>query len=98
MQKPAGFRPMGGGGSLPKPIRAAGSVGGLCDVCGAAGALFTCTLCGKRVCSQHFHAGVCSECRKGRMLKGQEKQGSAVESDAAERLKKLKKRLGRESL
>jgi len=41
-------------------------VAGLCEVCGKNGFGFSCTLCGKRVCSDCFTVrGVCRRCAGG---------------------------------
>lgn len=41
------------------------TVGGVCNICGkAAKKLYTCELCGKTVCEQHYvvEEGICTEC------------------------------------
>jgi len=37
---------------------------GLCAICGRPGAMHTCRICGRNVCSEHFDIGygVCSSC------------------------------------
>ena len=44
------------------------SVTGLCQICEAAPARHTCSLCGRAVCATHWDAetGVCTECATGR--------------------------------
>ncbi|RLI95802.1 MAG: hypothetical protein DRO92_01035 [Candidatus Altiarchaeales archaeon] len=44
---------------------------GLCDICKKVAILYTCPLCGRRVCSEHFdiRRGVCVECIRGRYLR-----------------------------
>jgi len=41
---------------------------GLCDICGRPGKLFTCMLCGKRVCIACFalNRGLCKNCLSGK--------------------------------
>jgi len=41
---------------------------GLCSICGKPGAMYTCNLCGRVVCSQHFNSihGVCTHCMSGK--------------------------------
>ena len=38
---------------------------GLCSICGKPGAMFTCHLCGRLVCSNCFdnQHGICTHCR-----------------------------------
>ncbi|HHF55987.1 MAG TPA: orotate phosphoribosyltransferase [Thermoplasmatales archaeon] len=39
---------------------------GLCSICGKAGKMFSCRLCGKNVCSEHydFASGMCITCSR----------------------------------
>ena len=41
---------------------------GLCSICGKPGANFTCSLCGRLVCSNCFdvNSGVCVSCKMGK--------------------------------
>jgi len=41
---------------------------GLCSICGKPGAMFTCSLCGRLVCSNCFDSynSVCSNCKVGK--------------------------------
>ncbi|MGF3555325.1 MAG: orotate phosphoribosyltransferase [Thermoplasmatota archaeon] len=41
---------------------------GLCSICGRPGAMFTCILCGRLVCSTCFDNkhGICSNCKIGK--------------------------------
>ncbi|HOO54380.1 MAG TPA: hypothetical protein PLY09_07170 [Methanothrix sp.] len=41
---------------------------GICNICGRAGKLFTCRLCGRLVCARCFDpaVGVCRQCSGGR--------------------------------
>jgi len=41
---------------------------GVCNICGTAAKLYSCMLCGRMVCSEHFDArkGVCVVCLRGR--------------------------------
>lgn len=41
---------------------------GLCSICGRPGAMYTCHLCGRMVCPQHYDAahGVCTACAQGK--------------------------------
>jgi len=41
---------------------------GLCSICGKPGAMHTCRLCGRIVCSSCFdvHNGVCNNCKIGK--------------------------------
>ncbi len=45
-------------------------LGGLCDICGKADVVYTCPMCGKRVCTEHFNdvKGVCNVCLQGRFI------------------------------
>ncbi|MFH1447809.1 MAG: orotate phosphoribosyltransferase [Candidatus Micrarchaeota archaeon] len=45
-------------------------VAGLCDVCGKLTPMFSCSLCGARVCPACFDLNnrVCKNCEKGRKL------------------------------
>ncbi|HEX54536.1 MAG: orotate phosphoribosyltransferase [Candidatus Altiarchaeales archaeon] len=46
-------------------------VNGLCDICSNPGVLYTCSICGKRVCHRCYvsEKGVCILCLRGRFLK-----------------------------
>ncbi|MBD3389259.1 MAG: hypothetical protein GF416_09200 [Candidatus Altiarchaeales archaeon] len=47
---------------------------GLCDICGKAGAMYTCSLCGKRVCQLCVTVGgVCKYCVGGKSISEDEK-------------------------
>ena len=37
---------------------------GVCDICGKPDELHVCVKCGKRVCKEHYHNGLCSDCYK----------------------------------
>jgi hypothetical protein len=41
---------------------------GLCSICGKPGIMFTCMLCGRQVCSDHFdkNQGICTICKTGK--------------------------------
>ena len=42
---------------------------GLCDICGKQGILYSCSLCGKRVCGDCVSVrGVCKTCLSGRQI------------------------------
>ncbi|MDD5111223.1 MAG: orotate phosphoribosyltransferase [Candidatus Altiarchaeota archaeon] len=45
---------------------------GLCDNCGKSGRLYTCMLCGRRVCADCIDAGkrACKNCKGGRTTGG----------------------------
>ena len=44
-------------------------VSGLCNVCGKAGMLFPCNMCGRRVCTDCITVkGVCKQCIGGRTM------------------------------
>ena len=42
---------------------------GLCNICGKPGAMFTCHLCGKLVCTNCYEQeqGICVKCRIGKI-------------------------------
>lgn len=44
---------------------------GICSICGAGHAMYTCSLCGRIVCGNCFDSkhGVCKNCKKGKTLK-----------------------------
>ncbi len=44
---------------------------GICDICGRVSRLYTCILCGRRVCSRCYlpDKGVCMTCPRGRQVK-----------------------------
>jgi len=41
---------------------------GLCSICGRPGAMFTCVLCGRLVCSNCYDKshGICCSCKMGK--------------------------------
>ena len=50
---------------------------GICDICGDAGRLHSCMLCGRRVCLACYAGdkGVCKICLRGMKYKGMEVKG-----------------------
>jgi len=47
---------------------------GLCDICGKAATVYTCGLCGRRVCRGCITlGGVCKRCAGGRSIKADSK-------------------------
>ncbi len=46
----------------------ANNVAGVCAVCGRAGKVFSCQLCGAFVCDLHYdpEGDICMECKRGR--------------------------------
>jgi len=48
----------------------ANEMAGVCAICGRAGRLFTCSLCGSLACEMHYDpvSGMCSNCRRGRRM------------------------------
>jgi len=48
---------------------------GICDICGRAEILQSCTLCGKRVCSNCISGGICKVCMRGKFY---EKEDSKI--------------------
>ncbi len=48
---------------------------GICDICGKPDSLYTCKLCGRRVCREHITVGgVCKQCAGGRSIQADEKR------------------------
>jgi len=47
---------------------------GICNICGKARKLYTCSLCGRLVCANCFdpHNGICRQCAGGRKSKVQD--------------------------
>jgi hypothetical protein len=43
---------------------------GLCSICGKPGAMYTCSLCGRIVCSRCFDNahGICNSCKVGKQI------------------------------
>jgi hypothetical protein len=63
---------------------------GLCDICGKAGTLYTCGLCGRRVCQLCITVGgICKHCAGGRNIEADEK----LVEDVVLREKGIKRRL-----
>lgn len=48
----------------------ANEMAGVCAVCGRAGRMNSCTICGALVCEMHFDpmSGMCLNCRRGRRM------------------------------
>ncbi len=40
----------------------------LCMICRKNTAIASCSLCGTLVCKEHYHNGLCSDCKRGKML------------------------------
>ena len=51
------------------------NITGVCDICGRAGALSTCALCGARACAKCIRGGVCKRCRGGKTGEGRSMGG-----------------------
>ncbi|MEE8401571.1 MAG: hypothetical protein V3R86_05415 [Candidatus Hydrothermarchaeaceae archaeon] len=46
-------------------------ISGICSICGSPGRVYSCHLCGKQTCQEHFNQGkgVCVSCGSGRLIK-----------------------------